>query len=103
MPRLKCVNGHDRCYEGTSEDCPYCEHTSDPREEEESMIRFVDIREAETGYNFAFWDTVTDKFVSYGDEMAWDTFADFKVVFAGDETSLDRFRRICPAWAKPGI
>ena len=23
--RLKCVNGHDRCYMGTDDDCPYCE------------------------------------------------------------------------------
>jgi len=22
---LKCVNGHDRCYLGPSDDCPYCE------------------------------------------------------------------------------
>ena len=22
---LKCTNGHDRCYMGTSDDCPYCE------------------------------------------------------------------------------
>jgi predicted kinase len=22
---LKCTNGHDRCYEGADEDCPYCE------------------------------------------------------------------------------
>lgn len=22
---LKCVNGHDRCYLGPDEDCPYCE------------------------------------------------------------------------------
>jgi hypothetical protein len=23
--RLKCTNGHDRCYMGTDDDCPYCE------------------------------------------------------------------------------
>jgi hypothetical protein len=23
--RLKCVNGHDRCYMGPDDDCPYCE------------------------------------------------------------------------------
>lgn len=23
--RLKCTNGHDRCYLGPDEDCPYCE------------------------------------------------------------------------------
>lgn len=26
--RLKCVNGHDRCYEGPVEDCPYCERVT---------------------------------------------------------------------------
>lgn len=34
---LKCVNGHDRCYLGPSDDCPYCERvekpgTPDPRD-----------------------------------------------------------------------
>ena len=24
-----CVNGHDRCYEGPDESCPYCEKRSD--------------------------------------------------------------------------
>lgn len=23
--KIVCVSGHDRCYEGASEDCPYCE------------------------------------------------------------------------------
>lgn len=23
--KLVCVNGHDRCYEGPTENCPYCE------------------------------------------------------------------------------
>lgn len=23
--RLKCVNGHDLCYLGVQDDCPYCE------------------------------------------------------------------------------
>lgn len=25
---LKCTNGHDRCYMGTSDDCPYCERVA---------------------------------------------------------------------------
>ena len=24
-----CVNGHDRCYEGPDDSCPYCEKRSD--------------------------------------------------------------------------
>lgn len=27
--RLKCTNGHDRCYLGTDDDCPYCERVPD--------------------------------------------------------------------------
>lgn len=27
---LKCVNGHDRCYEGPDENCPYCERIAPP-------------------------------------------------------------------------
>ena len=27
--RLRCTNGHDRCYMGTDDDCPYCERIPD--------------------------------------------------------------------------
>ena len=36
------------------------------------MIRFVDIRNQKTGYNFAFWDTILDKFIELEGEQAFD-------------------------------
>ena len=35
------------------------------------MIRFVDLRGAEIDYNFAFWDTVCDRFLMFNDKQAW--------------------------------
>jgi hypothetical protein len=67
------------------------------------MIRFVDIRCAETGYKFAFWDTVTDKFFCYCDEQAWGTWEEFEDAAVHDEhpadnALLDRFEALCPEW-----
>ena len=42
------------------------------------MIRYIDLSGQDTGYAFAFWDTVTDRFIQVGDDQAWDDIADFK-------------------------
>jgi hypothetical protein len=34
---LKCVNGHDRCHEGPSEECPYCERVAEKRDVAHSL------------------------------------------------------------------
>ncbi len=68
------------------------------------MIRFVDLRGAETGYMFAFWDTVTDKFITIGDEQAWDSIADLEEnaelcgLNEGMEMLKQRLIRLCPDW-----
>ncbi len=65
------------------------------------MIRFIDLRhhEGDISGRFAFWDTVTDRFVS--DDIgcqAWDTIDEFAQGYRG--TEADHFMRLTPEWAK---
>lgn len=68
------------------------------------MIRFIDLRGAETGYEFAFWDTVTDKFISINSDQAWDSISDLKGSAKLEEPisnyafDLERLIRLCPDW-----
>lgn len=71
------------------------------------MIRFIDIRGQDTGKRFAFYNTVTDKFIEVGGEMAWDTLKDFREICGFDEPMrifgpefFERCERLCPDWAK---
>lgn len=52
------------------------------------MIRFVDIRNQGVGSRFAFWDTITDRFVEIEGEQAWDNWDDFFDVAEGHVRSL---------------
>lgn len=69
------------------------------------MIRFVDIRHAETGYRFAFWDTVTDSFVTFAGDQAWDTAGEFLIsVYAANQKDIaGRFLGLLPEWTKTGV
>ncbi len=40
------------------------------------MIRYINLKGQATGYAFAFWDTVTDRFLQIGTDQAWDSLAD---------------------------
>jgi hypothetical protein len=69
------------------------------------MIRFVDMRAADiAGSRFAFWNTVTGRFVYNNDEAAWDTWADFEEANRAsledgrDPDPLERFKGLCPSW-----
>lgn len=64
------------------------------------MIRFVDLREQDIGYRFAYFDTVTDCFVKYGGVQAWDDFYEFQLDYDGGD--LLRFRNVTPDWALKG-
>lgn len=72
------------------------------------MIRFVDIRNQGTGYRFAFWDTVVNKFKSFGGDQAWDGFEDLKesITFErkGEDRDywLTRLGGLCPDWTRDG-
>lgn len=60
------------------------------------MKRFIDLRGQSTGYRFAFWDTIVDRFEIHDGEQAWDTFTEFAEVYRGSE--LGRYRVLCPTW-----
>jgi hypothetical protein len=65
------------------------------------MIRFVDIRGQGTGYRFAFWDTIIDKFCEFNSEQAWEDANDFEEAFNLDRgrfPSIERFTNLMPAW-----
>ena len=65
------------------------------------MIRFVDLRGADTGYEFAFWDTVTDRFITVGNDQAWDSLDDLRdcaELYELDEGLERRLIRLCPDW-----
>ena len=64
---------------------------------EEAVKRFVDLREAETGYRFAWFDTVTDEFERHSGSMAWSSFPEFAEDFEGED--LERYRGLTPKWA----
>lgn len=72
------------------------------------MIRFIDLRDQGTGYRFAFWDTVTDQFLQFSGEQAWDDADDFcrnfnhKGAAYGDPEvthHVERFLGLMPGWA----
>ncbi len=64
------------------------------------MIRFVDMRTAEAeGYRFAFFSTVTAKFLEgFGCVQAWETVDELKRDF--DSPLLDRLIGLIPDWVE---
>ena len=67
------------------------------------MIRFIDLRDEGTGNNFAFFDTVKNRFLEFGGVAAWEDFADFKdgcsYEFEEDQNKIvERCIRLCPPW-----
>ncbi len=67
------------------------------------MIRFVDMRSAEIAcVRFAFWNTVTDRFVAVDGAQGWDTWTEFFEEWNtshGCLVELDRYKGLTPAWA----
>jgi len=61
------------------------------------MKRFIDLRGQDTGSNFAWWDTITNKFEIHSGEQAWDKFEEFAYDYKGND--LERYRRLTPSWA----
>ena len=65
------------------------------------MIRFIDLRNQDTGYLFAFWNTVTDKFIDIGGDQAWDSLNDLEECAKINKLDLGLKRRLislCPTW-----
>lgn len=65
------------------------------------MKRFIDLRGQETGANFAWWDTVVDRFEEFSGEQAWDTWEEFAAAYTGND--LLRYERLVPRWVKLGL
>lgn len=67
------------------------------------MIRFIDLRNQDTGYAFAFWDTVTDRFITIGSDQAWDNIEDLIGSADGSDTvhnQIERMIDLCPSWVR---
>lgn len=66
------------------------------------MIRFVDLRQADPLYGFAWLDTVTSTFLSFKGEQTFRDWGDFEEVASEEEwADLDRFRRLFPGGFRP--
>lgn len=65
------------------------------------MIRFVDIRSQDIGYNFCFWNTISNSFIRIGANMAWDSWQDFLDDCKYYSVAIDvkRFKELIPDWA----
>lgn len=63
---------------------------------EGGMKRFVDLRDTDVDWNFAWFDTVTDTFEAHSGSMAWDHWGQFAVDYEGDE--LERYKGLTPEW-----
>lgn len=63
------------------------------------MIRFIDLRGQDTEYRFAYFDTITNRFVDLAGQV-WDTFAEVENTPGVDVAFIDRIREITPDWAK---
>ena len=67
------------------------------------MIRFIDIRNQGTGERFAFWNTITDRFIILYNHVAWTSFDEFKNEYQSmDAYNIGRFRSLCPEWVFDG-
>ncbi len=67
------------------------------------MKRFIDLRGQDTGYSFAWYDTVINVFEKFNDNQVWDNWNDFAYDYnmnnpAGHE--LSRYRSLIPIWVE---
>lgn len=65
------------------------------------MIRFVDLRHVDMGARFAFWDTVTDRFVDLDGCQAFDDLAELADYYSTSTKpfSWERLLGHLPEWA----
>lgn len=66
------------------------------------MKRFIDLRGSEIFYNFAWWDTIIDRFLDFGGEWAWSTIDEFTYSFKMDDVyndgDIERYLGLIPGW-----
>ena len=70
------------------------------------MIRFIDLGDQIiVGHRFAFYDTVTDKFLTVGQDQVWDSIEDLEECWAcysnWTQEDYERLLRLIPKdWGK---
>lgn len=69
------------------------------------MIRFIDLRKQIGGEDeewlreFAFFDTISSRFIEYKNAQTWNCWSDFERDHSGSEDySLERFKNLVPDW-----
>ena len=65
------------------------------------MIRFIDLRGQGTGCTFAFFNTVTNRFIKIGNVEAWEDFNDFRDSYGivkPKTENVNRCIKLCPPW-----
>jgi hypothetical protein len=67
------------------------------------MIRFIDLGkqigiDEEWPREFAFFDTVSDKFLKFGNEQVWESWNDFLESGFIGQYFIDRLKPLCPSW-----
>ena len=62
------------------------------------MKRFIDLRShyEDIGCNFAWWDTVRNRFEEHSGSFAWHLWDEFERDYQG--IHLDRYRSLAPSW-----
>jgi len=63
------------------------------------MVRLIDIREQNTGYSFAFFDTVKDKFITLGGNQVWNNRSEFLESGSISDPLFNRCLSLVPDWA----
>lgn len=67
------------------------------------MIRFIDLGKQiglddEWPREFAFYDTITDRFIGHGDSQTWASWDDLTVSAKYVPEFLTRVKPLCPEW-----
>jgi len=66
------------------------------------MKKFIDLRGNDIIHNFAWWDTILDRFLDFGGGWAWSTIKEFADSFHIDDpygdADIDRYLQLIPSW-----
>lgn len=62
------------------------------------MKQFIDLRGQGTGGRFAFYDTNSDMFETFGGEQVFESFDEFVDLYDGKE--LSRYEALMPEWTR---
>lgn len=68
------------------------------------MRRFIDLRGQETGYLFAWYDTIIEEFECFNGNQAWNSWDDFEIDYLEsltwkDLNEIGRYKGLVQRWA----